>query len=146
MDSEILGELSRLAGEIEQLRTEIRAREADAADAAMDGGGGDGFGLPLMPIGGDGSGGTFQFEGDKITHCNFYAAHRIVELQDVPIGQGGADGTWYLNVNHNNLDNATVEKTAGQNDDNHTSIKLFTIANGAIKKDYRGMPFVPIYA
>ena len=74
------------------------------------------------------------------------ARRREEKLQDVPIGQGGADGTWYLNVNHNNLDNATVEKTAGQNDDNHTSIKLFTIANGAIKKDYRGMPFVPIYA
>ena len=137
------GEIAALRAEVESLKTLVQ--ELAAAGAGGGEGFGPDFGLPITPLGGD-SQGAFRWEGDKITHCNFYAAHRIVELQDVPIGQGGADGTWYLNVNHNNLDNATVEKTAGQNDDNHTSIKLFTIANGAIKKDYRGMPFVPIYA
>ena len=129
------------------LRAELEALRAQVMDAQS--AGGDGFGpdmgLPLTPLGGD-SQGAFRFEGDKITHCNFYAAHQVIELADVTIPANQANGTWYLNVPHNNLSGATVSKTFGANDDDNTRIPLFEISNGEVTKDYRGMPFVPIYA
>lgn len=97
-------------------------------------------------IAGFAGGGAFRLEGDRITNCNFYAAHQAWSLTDVTIGAGGADGTWYLNVDHNNLQAATVSRQAGANDDDHTAIPLFTVSGGSITRDYRGMPFVPIYA
>jgi hypothetical protein len=141
MDADTTAEIAALRAEIAQLRMEML--QAQSGDMA--GGEGVDVGIPLVPIGGDVQG-AFRFEGNKITHCHFYAAHRIVELQDVSIGDGQADGTWYLNVDHDNLSGATVGKTAGANNDDNTSIKLFEIEDGAIKKDYRGMPFMPIYA
>lgn len=140
------GMIDLLAGQVAQLRSKVEELEGlleEARGDTMD----DVF-LHIKggTVGGGAIQGAFRFEGNKITHCHFYAAHRIVELQDVSIGDGQADGTWYLNVNHDNLSGATVGKTAGANNDDNTSIKLFEIADGAIKKDYRGMPFVPIYA
>ena len=142
MDSATLAELNSLRSEIAQLRTEFLMSSA-GGDAAP---GGEGIGLPLVPIGGGGDGGAFRFEGDKITHCNFYAAHQVIELADVTIPANQANGTWYLNVPHSNLSGATVSTTYGANDDDNTCIPLFEISNGEITKDYRGMPFVPIYA
>lgn len=134
--------------EIAVLREEVAQLKAFVTEIASKQGGDGGFGtdmgLPMVPVGSEQ--GTFRWEGDKITHCNFYAAHRVVELADVTIQQGQADGTWYLNVPHGNLSSAAVSKTEGQNNDDNTSVKLFTIENGEIKKDYRGMPFIPIYA
>ena len=141
MEAGTEAEIATLRAEVESLKTLVQQLVA--------GGGGDGFGpdfgLPITPFGGDG-GGAFRLEGDKITHCNFYAAHQVWTLEDVEIEEGGADGTWYLNVDHNDLQAATVSTTAGANDDDHTAIPLFTVSGGAITKDYRGMPFVPIYA
>ena len=97
-------------------------------------------------MGGGDDAGAFRFEGDKITHCNFYAAHAVHHLADVTVGEGDADGTWYLNVPHASPGSATVSKSAGDNDDDHTAIKLFTIRDGVVVDDCRGMPFVPIYS
>lgn len=140
MDEETRAELAALRSEIASLRMEVAE-----AGREMAGGEGADVGLPLVPIGGEAQG-AFRFEGDRITHCNFYAAHGVVELQDVSIQEGEADGTWYLNVPHADTGSATVSKTAGRNDDDNTAVKLFTIVNGAVTKDYRGMPFIPIYA
>ena len=142
MDAETAEQIAALRYEIASLRSEM-AQAAEAKSA--DGGEGTDIGCPMVPLGGA-EYGAFRFEGDKITHCNFYAAHAVVELADVTVGQGEADGTWYLNVTHNNPQSASVSKTAGQNDDEHTAVKLFTIWNGEVVKDYRGMPFIPIYA
>lgn len=134
--------------QVAQLRSKIEAIEGQLDES----GGGDSMDDLFLRIeqggGGDegGSYGAFRLEGDKITHCNFYAAHQVWTLEDVEIEEGQADGTWYLNVDHGNLSAATVSTTAGANDDDHTAIPLFTVSGGAITKDYRGMPFVPIYA
>lgn len=141
MDAETQAAIGALKSEITSLRAEIAA----AGAGEMAGGEGADVGLPITPLGGADYG-AFRWEDGKITHCNFYAAHAVVELADVTVGQGQADGTWYLNVPHANPQRATVEKQAGQNDDDHTAVKLFTIENGEVKKDYRGMPFIPIYA
>ena len=141
MDAETQAAIGTLRSEIASLRAEIAA----AGAGEMAGGEGADVGLPITPLGGADYG-AFRWEGGKITHCNFYAAHAVVELADVTVGQGQADGTWYLNVPHANPHRATVEKQAGQNDEDHTAVKLFTIENGEVKKDYRGMPFIPIYA
>lgn len=137
--------VEQLAVQVAELRNKVESLEA-----AMEESGGDSMDDLFLHIKEAGSGGTeqgaFRFEGNKITHCNFYAAHAVVELADVTVGQGEADGTWYLNVTHNNPRSATVSKTAGPNDDDHTAVKLFTISNGEVVKDYRGMPFIPIYA
>lgn len=137
-----------LEAEVAMLRAEVgqlRALVSEIASAKGNAGGfGPDMGIPIVPVGSEQ--GAFRFEGGKITHCNFNAAHAVVELADVTVGQGQADGTWYLNVPHANPQSATVEKQAGQNDDDHTAVKLFTIENGEVKKDYRGMPFIPIYA
>lgn len=140
MDAETMAMVATLRSEIATLRAEMAGLNAVTA-----GGEGADVGLPITPLGGADYG-AFRFEGGKITHCNFYAAHAVVELQDVTVGEGQADGTWYLNVTHSTPQSANVSKTAGQNDDDHTAIKLFTIENGQVKKDYRGMPFIPIYA
>ena len=142
MDEETRAELAALRSAIASLRMEVAE-----AGREMAGGEGADVGLPLVPIGGGGeTQGAFRFEGDKITHCNFYAAHREWSLADVSIAEEEADGTWYLNVPHANPGSATVSKTAGQNNDDYTAVKLFTVENGEVKKDYRGMPFIPIYA
>ena len=143
MDEETIAELAALRSEIASLRMELAE-----AGREMAGGEGADVGLPLVPIGGDGgeTQGAFRFEGDRITHCNFYAAHRAVSLSDVEIEEGEADGTWYLNVPHANPGSATVSKTAGQNNDDYTAYKLFKIEDGEVEEDYRGMPFIPIYA
>ena len=138
---EVEAELAALRADVESLKSQLVV----AGDQARDGFGPD-VGLPITPIGGGGAYGAFRWEGGKITHCNFYAAHAVVELQDVDVEEGQEDGTWYLNVPHANPQSATVSKTAGENDDDHTAVKLFTIENGEVKKDYRGMPFIPIYA
>ncbi len=140
MDEETRAELAALRSEIASLRMELAE-----AGREMAGGEGADVGLPLVPIGGEAQG-AFRFEGDRITHCNFYAAHRAVSLSDVEIEKGEADGTWYLNVPHANPGNATVSKTAGQNNDDYTAYKLFKIKDGEVEEDYRGMPFIPIYA
>ena len=141
MDAETQAAIGALKSEIASLRAEIAA----AGAGEMAGGEGADVGLPINPLGGADYG-AFRWEDGKITHCNFYAAHAVVELADVTVGQGQADGTWYLNVPHEAPHRATVSKTAGENDDDHTAVKLFTIENGEVKKDYRGMPFIPIYA
>jgi len=138
--------VNQLAVQVAQLRNEL----AELRSLVEESGGDSMDDLFLRIKEGSASGGdvqgAFRFEGDKITHCNFYAAHQIWELADVSIAQGQADGTWYLNVDHAAPGSATVSKTAGANDDDHTSIRLFTISDGEVTKDYRGMPFVPIYA
>lgn len=142
MDNETEAAIASLRNEIQSLRAEMWAGAKEMA-----GGDGADVGIPLTPIGGSDYG-AFRFEGNKITNCHFYAAHGIVELQDVQVGEGQANGTWYLNVSHPAGGGITgsVSKTAGQNNDDNTCIKLFEIENGEIKKDYRGMPFIPIYA
>ena len=137
--------INQLCMQVARLENRIDALEATQGEEQ-----GDSFDdLYLRMETGGGGGepqGAFRLEGDKITHCNFYAAHQVIELDDVTIGEGGADGTWYLNVDHNDLGAATVSTQAGANDDDHTAIPLFTIEDGKITKDCRGMPFVPIYA
>lgn len=143
MDGETEGEIAALRAKIEALEAQLAWTAA--GEEKLAGGEGADVGLPLTPLGGADYG-AFRFEGDKITNCNFYAMHRIIQLNDVTIQEGEADGTWYLNVMHSNLGAAKVEKEEGDNDDDNTSIKLFEIENGQVKKDYRGMPFIPIYA
>ena len=140
MDDETIAMVATLRSEIASLRSEMAGLAKDMA-----GGEGADVGLPITPLGGADYG-AFRWEDGKITHCNFYAAHAVVELADVTVAQGQADGTWYLNVPHDTPRSATVSKVAGENDDDHTAVKLFTIENGEVKKDYRGMPFIPIYA
>ena len=138
--------INQLCMQVARLENRLDALEASQGEEAQ-GDTIDDLFLRMESGGGGGEAqGAFRFEGDKITHCNFYAAHQVIELEDVSIEEGQADGTWYLNVDHNHLSHATVSRSAGTNDDDHTSIKLFEIAAGEITKDYRGMPFVPIYA
>ena len=142
MDDETRAEIAALRNEIALLRTELAE-----AGREMAGGEGADVGLPLVPIGGGGeTQGAFRFEGGRITHCNFYAAHREWSLADVEIEEGQQDGTWYLNVPHEDPGGATVSKTPGSNNDDYTAVKLFTVSGGTVVKDYRGMPFIPIYA
>lgn len=142
MDAEIEAAIGALRSEIASLRAEMAAGAREMA-----GGEGADVGLPITPIGGADYG-AFRWEGDKITQCHFYAAHGVVVLQDVEVEEGGADGTWYLNVSHPGGGSITgsVSKTEGQNNDDNTCIKLFKIEDGEVTKDYRGMPFIPIYA
>ena len=141
MDAETEAAIGALRSEISMLRAEIAAGTGEMA-----GGEGADVGLPITPIGSEQ--GAFRFYGDKITQCHFYAAHGIITLADVQVADGEADGIWYLNVNHpaSGTITGSVSKTEGDNDDNHTCIKLFEIEDGQVKKDYRGMPFIPIYA
>lgn len=132
-----------LRAEVANLKALVESlREAEGAT-----GFGPDLGLPLTPLGGE-TQGAFRWEGDKITQCHFYAAHGIHTLEDVTIGEGQANGTWYLNVSHPASGGITgsVSKTEGQNNDDNTCIKLFKVENGEVTEDYRGMPFIPIYA
>jgi len=142
--------INQLAVQVARLENRIDALEASQGEEAqgdtiddlflrMETGGGGGGG------GGDPQG-TFRWEGDKITHCNFYAAHQVFQMPNVTVAADESDGTWYLNVPHGNPAAATVSKTQGPNDDDNTCIPLFMVQDGEIVADYRGMPFVPIYA
>lgn len=89
--------------------------------------------------------GAFSIVDCQIVNRHFYAEHRIIDVGGSTVA---ADGPWYLKVNHNNLEGATLGQscTSSDNDDNHTCIKLFEVKDCKIIDDYRGMPFIPIYA
>ena len=155
MNDELINQLAvqvaQLRNEIDELRSQIEESSGDSMDDLF-------LRIGDTAPGGDGSAasyGTFRVEmtdevdevsGNtkyKITNCRFYAKHSVVSLSDVI---GSADGTWYLNVPHSNPSNASLSTSSGNNDDNNTSIPLFTIADGEVAQDWRGMPFIPIYA
>ncbi len=139
MDAETMAMVATLRSEIATLRAEMAGLNAVTA-----GGEGADVGLPITPLGGADYG-AFRFEGTKITHCNFQAGQTIVELEDVEV-EGNTDGTWWLRVNHNQLEESSVTRGNLTSNVNQTAIKLFTVVNGAITKDYRGMPFIPLYS
>ena len=160
MDLDTLSKISELEQNVRTIEARITELESQSSDDANMGGD-DGFVRPedVLRDGSDGGSaapyGTFRVEmtdevdevsGNtkyKITNCRFYAKHSVVSLSDVI---GSADGTWYLNVPHSNPSNASLSMSSGNNDDNNTSIPLFTIADGEVTQDWRGMPFIPIYA
>ncbi len=138
--------INQLAIQVAQLRSrieELARRIEELGDDTMD----DVFLRIDSGEVGDAQGtGTFRVEDGKITHCRFYAAHAVVELADVELGENPG-GTWFLNVPHDDTAGASVSKTAGQNNDDNTAIPLFELNDDLeIDKDYRAMPFIPIYA
>ena len=148
-----MAEIQELRAMVARLEANLQTLAAAVTNLSQDSGGGeedfsqdDSWQDVVPEFGGGDPQGAFRFEGDKITNCNFYAAHAHHHIDDVTVGEGQADGTWWLNVPHGNLSGATVSKSQGQNNDDNTSIPLFTIENGVVTQDYRGMPFVPIYA
>lgn len=155
MNDELINQLAvqvaQLRNEIDELRSQIEESSGDSMDDLF-------LRIGDTAPGGDGSAasyGTFRVEttdevdedsGEKkykITNCRFYAKHQSFSLSDV---ESAASGTWYLNVPHSNPSNASLSTSSGNNDDNNTSIPLFTIADGEVTRDWRGMPFIPIYA
>lgn len=147
MDAETMAAIASLRSEIAQLRAEM-AQAAQKAQEGMAGGEGADIGCPMVPIGGGGGDyGPFRWEGDKITHCYFYAEHGIVELQDVQVRPIEKNGWWYLHVPHVNPRMASlVWNEEGSNDVDNTSFKLFRVEGGEVVEDYRGWMFIPIYA
>lgn len=143
---EVEAEIMMLKAEVEWLKGQMKSEAQETAAEQVSEGWGPDFGLPIAQEGGGETQGTFRWEGEKITHCSFYAGHQIYTLPDVAVEAGQSEGIWYLNVPHANPQGATVSRTEGSNDDDNTAIKLFNIVNGEVKNDYRGMPFVPMYA
>lgn len=134
MDNDTMAELEMLRSEIAQLRTEFLASGADG------GGGADMAGLPLIPIGG-GDGGAFQVSSGEIKYPYFQFG-RIVKTASLPSGKL-EDGTYYLKVTHSSGDGAVIT-TSEASSLTQTVIPLFTLSDGEITADYRGMPVIPV--
>ena len=130
--------------EMALLRAEIEALRAQIADVRADCGGGFGpdMGLPLTPVGGD-SQGAFAVVDGKITNRHYMVARTVHTVSGND--PDAEDGTWFLVVQHSAPSSATLTTSpSGMTGDTQTLIPLFTIVNGKITADYRGMPLVMI--
>jgi hypothetical protein len=86
--------------------------------------------------------GAFQLENGKLINCHFMFGRQVYSVADTQVG----DGTWLLVVPHAYPGNATISKgSVGNTGDTQTVIPIFTIQNGIITADYRGMPCIPVY-
>lgn len=85
--------------------------------------------------------GAFRVEGGVFKDCYFYAAHGVREVSGTI---AATDGMWYLNVDHVTLI-GELSKSPVRDDDDHTAVPICEIYDGKIFRDYRGMPFIPIY-
>lgn len=138
MDADMTAEIAALRSEIAQLRMEML--QAQSGDMA----GGEGMdnGLPLVPIGGDVQG-AFAVVDGKITNRHYMVARTVYNVSGND--PDATNGTWYLVVPHVAPSSATLTTSpSGITNDTQTVIPLFTISNGEISDDYRGMPIVMI--
>ena len=137
--------INQLCIQVARLENRLDALEASQGEGAqgdtiddlflrMETGGGGG--------GGDG-GGAFAVVDGKITNRHYMVARTVHTMSgDDPDAD---DGTWYLVVQHATPETATLTRSpSGLTNDTQTVIPLFTISNGEIADDYRGMPFVMI--
>ena len=129
--------------EMALLRAEIEALRAQIADVRADCGGGFGpdMGLPLTPVGGDPQG-AFAVVDGKITNRHYMVARTVHTVSGND--PDAEDGTWYLVVQHSSGSATLTTSPSGMTGDTQTLIPLFTISNGKITADYRGMPLVMI--
>ena len=149
-----MSDIAALAERIAQLETKVGMIETErAAEASSGGAGGDG-GLSAMPVsasvplldttGGDGeSYGAFRIEGGTIKD-RFFQFGRRVGTTEATFSGTLSDGTYYLTVDHSTGAGTVGIATSVSNDLTHTMIPLFTITNGVVTKDYRGMPVIPV--
>lgn len=92
--------------------------------------------------GGDG-GGAFAVVDGKITNRHYMVARTVYTVSGND--PDATNGTWYLVVPHAAPSSATLTTSpSGITNDTQTVIPLFTISNGEISDDYRGMPIVMI--
>ena len=106
------------------------------------GGGGEPYGVFRW------QGNTGQTEGASpkptgtATHCNFLFGRTPIHLDDI---DGLADGTWYLKVEHDDPESATLTDTFGTNTPDKTYIPIFTIAGQKVIEDWRGAVTIPVW-
>lgn len=135
-------EFAALRAEVEGLKAQMQS----LAQAQVDGGGdgfGPDFGLPITPSGGGDSQGAFAVVDGKITNRHYMVARAVHTVSGND--PDAEDGSWYLVVPHANPGSATLTTSpSGMPGDTQTLIPLFTINNGKITADYRGMPLVMI--
>lgn len=138
MDEEAREMIAALKGEITQLRAEMASQAENRA-----GGDGADVGLPITPIGSEQ--GAFRFEGTKITQCRFMFGRQVYSLDDVSVAEGEADGTWSLLIPHATPAQASVVRNTNEATGlTQTVVPLFTVTNGEVAADWRGMPVVPV--
>lgn len=86
--------------------------------------------------------GAFAFNNGVVSNCHFMLG-RTGPVYTLPAKSIG-NGTWYLVIYHTepNLSNITQTPQTGLD---YTSVPLFSISNGKIVEDYRGMPIIPMW-
>ena len=86
--------------------------------------------------------GAFQLENGKLINCHFMFGRQLYSVADTQVG----NGTWNLVVPHESPGSAMISSgIGGGTSDSQTVIPIFTIQNGVIVADYRGMPCIPVY-
>ena len=134
--NQLFVQIARLENRIGALEATQGEEQGDTIDdlfLRMETGGGGG---------GDG-GGAFAVVDGKITNRHYMVARTVHTMSgDDPDAD---DGTWYLVVPHASPGSATLTTSpSGVTGDTQTVIPLYTIYNGEITDDYRGMPLVMI--
>lgn len=138
------GEIAALRAEIAQVAQAVTILADDQAVSASDGGDEDSWQDVVPVIGGGGEAqGAFAVVDGKITNRHYMVARTVHNMSGND--PDAEDGTWYLVVPHASPGSATLTRNpSGYTDDTQTVIPLFTIVNGKITADYRGMPLVMI--
>lgn len=138
------GMIDLLAGQVAQLRSKVEELEGlleEARGDTMD----DVF-LHMKNgpvIGGGDVQGAFAVVDGKITNRHYMVARTVYNMSGSD--PDATNGTWYLVVPHAATSSATLTTSpSGITNDTQTVIPLFTIYNGEIIDDYRGMPIVMI--
>lgn len=135
---EVEAEIASLRAELESLK-----RQFTVAEGAAKGGFGPDMGQPIVPIGGGADYGAFRWEEGKITNCRFMFGRAVYVIADVQ--DATADGTWSLLIPHATPGQASVLLNASQVTGlTQTVVPLFTVSDGEVTADWRGMPVVPV--
>jgi len=137
------GLINQLAMQLAQLRNKVEALEA--SQDGVEGDSIDDLFLRMEPGGGGGGdgGGAFAVVDGKITNRYYMVARTVHSVSGND--PDAEDGTWFLVVQHSAPSSATLTTSpSGMTGDTQTLIPLFTIVNGKITADYRGMPLVMI--
>lgn len=162
-------EIAALRAEVEALKSmiasvrsdlDVAARGGDAAGGAVSTGYDTSWAVPpgfLLPGGGGGGIMPFRIEGGKIVDRafmfgrQFYRGDNVSDDSESGSTSDDIDGMWYIRIQHSSSSSSrrfslccdkrhANAEMVGYNSDAVTYIPLYSVVDGAIAADYRGMP------
>ena len=127
---------------VEARMAAMEMQEEDEGGPCDDGG--EGWEMPMVPIGGSGSGGQFAWDAEKkkIGRGHVMVGRQLLTPDTTQ--EGLQDGVWWIKVTlgtnsaSSELYSSSLEGNYPANTDTVTYLPLYEIEDGEVKQDLRG--------